>query len=83
MDSKSKQTSLDNQSHNKPLNESLGIIKSPCVNICCLDEQDVCLGCYRTCDEITGWGAMNNDERKTVMKKVAEREQESGNMMKF
>jgi predicted Fe-S protein YdhL (DUF1289 family) len=83
VDSKNKQTSLDNQSHNKPLNESLGIIKSPCVNICCLDEQDVCLGCYRTCDEITGWGAMNNDERKTVMKKVAEREQESGNMMKF
>ena len=83
MDSKNKQTSLDNQSHNKPLNESLGIIKSPCVNICCLDEQDVCLGCYRTCDEITGWGAMNNDERKSVMEKVAEREQDSGNMMKF
>ncbi len=75
MDSKSKQTSA--------VNKALGVVKSPCVNICCLDEQDVCLGCFRTCDEITGWGAMNNDERKNVMKKVAEREQESGNMMKF
>jgi predicted Fe-S protein YdhL (DUF1289 family) len=58
-------------------------IKSPCVHICCLDEKDICLGCYRSCDEICKWGAMNNDERKNVMKKVAEREQNSGNMMKF
>ena len=60
-----------------------GAVKSPCVHICCLDEQDVCLGCYRTCDEICKWGAMSNDERKEVMKKVAERENASGNMMKF
>jgi len=59
------------------------VVKSPCVHICCLDEQDVCLGCYRTCDEICKWGAMNNEERKDVMKKVAERENSSGNMMKF
>ena len=59
------------------------VIKSPCVHICCLDEQDVCLGCYRSCDEICKWGAMNNEERKNVMKKVAQREQNSGNIMKF
>ena len=59
------------------------VIKSPCVHICCLDEKDICLGCYRSCDEICKWGAMNSDERKDVMKKVAQREQDSGNMMKF
>jgi predicted Fe-S protein YdhL (DUF1289 family) len=59
------------------------VIKSPCVNICCLDEKDICLGCYRSCDEICKWGAMNNEQRKNVMKKVAEREQDSGNIMKF
>lgn len=59
------------------------VIKSPCVHICCLDEKDICLGCYRSCDEICKWGAMNNEERKDVMKKVATREQESGNLMKF
>ncbi len=65
---------------NKPAAE---VVKSPCVHICCLDEQDVCLGCYRTCDEICKWGSMSNDERKNVMTKVAERENASGNMMKF
>jgi hypothetical protein len=63
--------------------QTLEVVKSPCVHICCLDEQDVCLGCYRTCDEICQWGAMSNDERKQVLKKVAEREDASGNMMKF
>jgi predicted Fe-S protein YdhL (DUF1289 family) len=58
-------------------------IKSPCVHICCLDEKDICLGCYRSCDEICKWGAMDNEERKDVMKKVAEREQNSGNIMKL
>jgi predicted Fe-S protein YdhL (DUF1289 family) len=61
--------------------QSSATVKSPCVYICCLDDKDVCLGCYRTCDEITGWGAMNNNERKNEMKKVAEREQKRGNMM--
>ncbi|MFT4764500.1 MAG: putative Fe-S protein YdhL (DUF1289 family) [Oleispira sp.] len=72
--------------HKKPLfNEKAepAVIKSPCVHICCLDEKDICLGCYRSCDEICKWGAMDNEQRKDVMKKVAEREQESGNMMKF
>jgi predicted Fe-S protein YdhL (DUF1289 family) len=59
------------------------VVKSPCVNICCLNEDDVCLGCYRSCDEICKWGAMDNEQRNDVMKKVAEREQDSGSMMKF
>jgi predicted Fe-S protein YdhL (DUF1289 family) len=48
-----------------------------------LNEEDVCLGCYRSCDEICKWGAMDNEQRNDVMKKVAEREQNSGNMMKI
>ncbi|MFT4766841.1 MAG: putative Fe-S protein YdhL (DUF1289 family) [Oleispira sp.] len=59
------------------------LVKSPCVSICCLNEEDVCLGCYRSCDEICKWGAMDNEQRNDVMKKVAEREQNSGNMMKI
>lgn len=56
-------------------------VKSPCINICCLDEQDICSGCYRSGNEISRWGAMSNDERRQVMKNVIEREQNSGNMM--
>jgi predicted Fe-S protein YdhL (DUF1289 family) len=42
-------------------------VRSPCVNICALDDQDLCIGCQRTGDEITRWGRMNNDERRHVI----------------
>ncbi|MEE3168867.1 MAG: DUF1289 domain-containing protein [Pseudomonadota bacterium] len=52
-------------------------VRSPCVSICCLDENDICIGCHRSGDEITRWSQLNNDERLDVLKKVAEREQKS------
>jgi hypothetical protein len=39
-------------------------VKSPCVNICALDDDDVCTGCQRTVEEITRWSRMTNDERR-------------------
>jgi predicted Fe-S protein YdhL (DUF1289 family) len=30
---------------------------SPCVRNCCLNEQDICLGCFRSLDEIRQWNA--------------------------
>ncbi|MDX1635948.1 MAG: DUF1289 domain-containing protein [Marinobacter sp.] len=50
-------------------------VRSPCVSVCALDENDECIGCQRTVDEITRWSQMSNDERLEVLKKVAEREQ--------
>ena len=56
---------------------------SPCVGVCALDEEDICMGCYRTGEEITHWGAMNDQQREEVMKKVGERERADGNFMTF
>jgi predicted Fe-S protein YdhL (DUF1289 family) len=61
----------------------LGMIKSPCSAVCALDENDMCIGCYRTGDEITKWGAMDNDEKIKVLEHVSEREKASGNLMTF
>ncbi|MEK9767240.1 MAG: DUF1289 domain-containing protein, partial [Thalassolituus sp.] len=55
------------------------VVTSPCVSICALDENDVCLGCYRTGQEITDWGAMDNEQRQKVMQNVAERERAAMN----
>ncbi|WP_191602942.1 DUF1289 domain-containing protein [Marinomonas algicola] len=52
-------------------------IKSPCVNMCNLDENDVCLGCYRSAKEITIWGRSSHDEKREIMAKVREREKNS------
>lgn len=49
-------------------------VRSPCVSVCALDENDVCIGCQRSGDEILRWTSMTNDERRDVLRKVAERE---------
>lgn len=48
-------------------------VKSPCVFICALNEEDVCMGCYRTGQEISRWGRYSNDERREVLKLSFER----------
>lgn len=53
-------------------------VRSPCVDICALDESDLCIGCQRSVDEISRWGQMTNDERQEVLRKVAAREERSG-----
>jgi predicted Fe-S protein YdhL (DUF1289 family) len=40
---------------------------SPCIGICRLDEaSQVCIGCYRTIQEIARWSSMGRDERARV-----------------
>lgn len=41
--------------------------KSPCVRNCCLDEEDVCLGCGRTLDEILSWTRYSDSEIEQVL----------------
>jgi len=53
-------------------------VRSPCVNICALDDDDICTGCQRTVAEITGWSRMDNDERRKVLSLCHERAKSSG-----
>ena len=48
-------------------------ITSPCVRNCCLDDQDICLGCHRTLEEITAWGEADNARRRAICEAAAER----------
>ncbi|CAM3913078.1 DUF1289 domain-containing protein [Pseudomonas wadenswilerensis] len=48
-------------------------VASPCVQICALDDDDICTGCQRTAAEITRWGRMDNIERRQVLKLCHER----------
>lgn len=57
-------------------------VRSPCVSICALDEQDLCVGCYRSGEEISRWGSYSDDEKRDVLRKVAEREQAAGNVFR-
>ncbi len=53
-------------------------VKSPCVSLCALDINDVCMGCQRTGDEISRWGKMSNEQRRAVLERVGTRAREQG-----
>lgn len=53
-------------------------VPSPCVNICALDDDDICTGCQRTVAEITRWSRMDNAERRGVLALCHERAKASG-----
>ncbi len=49
-------------------------IESPCVKVCVLHpEAGICLGCYRTRDEIAGWSRLSREDRRAVMNGLPER----------
>lgn len=48
-------------------------IESPCVRNCCLNEDDVCLGCFRSLDEIRLWSNADDSLRVQFLKRAAER----------
>lgn len=51
-------------------------VPSPCVRNCCLDEQEVCMGCGRTLDEIRDWGVADDAQRNRILERAAGRRSE-------
>jgi len=50
-------------------------IDSPCVKVCVLHPgAKLCMGCFRTGDEIARWSRMEPAERQTIMAELPERE---------
>lgn len=56
-------------------------VPSPCVDICALDEQDVCIGCYRHGKEISYWTDYSNAQKQMVLERCRQRYQ--GNFISF
>ena len=50
-------------------------VRSPCVRNCCLDQEDVCVGCYRSLQEILRWSEASDDERKEILAHCQDRRQ--------
>lgn len=43
---------------------------SPCINVCSLDEQGFCRGCYRTRDEIGAWSRLTPAQQWDVLARL-------------
>ncbi len=47
---------------------------SPCVNICIMHKtRDLCVGCFRTLDEIATWGSLTADRRQAILDSLPSR----------
>ncbi|MCB1705736.1 MAG: DUF1289 domain-containing protein [Halioglobus sp.] len=47
--------------------------QSPCISVCVLDDDDICLGCYRSAAEITDWFMASDEEKREVLRRARER----------
>jgi predicted Fe-S protein YdhL (DUF1289 family) len=49
-------------------------VQSPCVKLCVVHpEERICVGCYRSIDEISAWSRLTPDERRTIMAELPAR----------
>ena len=47
---------------------------SPCISVCKIDpESSLCYGCMRTLEEIGAWANSDDDEKRAVWGKIAQR----------
>ncbi|MEK9654238.1 MAG: DUF1289 domain-containing protein [Halieaceae bacterium] len=55
------------------MSDSTAPVKSPCVEVCALNDNDMCIGCYRTANEIIEWFSASNERKREILIAVAER----------
>lgn len=51
-------------------------VKSPCIHVCTLDEKKICIGCYRSVEEVRNWYRYSDEEKLKVIKNAEERHRE-------
>jgi predicted Fe-S protein YdhL (DUF1289 family) len=51
--------------------------QSPCVRNCCLDDDLVCLGCFRTIEEIKDWSIVDDQQRRLILQNALRRKEAS------
>lgn len=44
-------------------------VESPCISVCRY-ENEVCVGCGRTVDEVVNWYDMTDDEKQSVVNRL-------------
>ncbi len=49
-------------------------VESPCIKLCTVHPTErICVGCYRTIDEISQWSRMSTEQRRSVMAELPTR----------
>lgn len=50
---------------------------SPCICNCCLNDEDICLGCYRSLEEITEWSQASDMRKQMILINTHKRKEQA------
>jgi uncharacterized protein len=53
-------------------------VKSPCQLICTYDDERICIGCYRSMEEVSNWDSLTNEEKQKVIDNTNKRREQKG-----
>jgi len=53
--------------------------QSPCIRNCCLDDNLICLGCFRSLEEIKEWSAVDDHRRRVILQSAKQRREAGEN----
>jgi predicted Fe-S protein YdhL (DUF1289 family) len=48
-------------------------VKSPCIDVCALDRNEVCIGCGRHIDEVVAWGTAPSETKLRIVEAARRR----------
>jgi uncharacterized protein len=51
-------------------------IASPCTGVCKLDTHNLCVGCWRSIDEIIAWPTASREQRLAILERSEQRKPE-------
>lgn len=55
------------------MNNKLNKISNPCTLVCKYDNEGLCIGCYRTKEEIANWPDYTEEEKKKIFELIVKR----------
>jgi predicted Fe-S protein YdhL (DUF1289 family) len=55
------------------MSEVENTVRSPCVRNCCLDDDLICLGCFRSLEEIKEWPVALEHRRDSILQNARRR----------
>ena len=58
--------------------EALPPVESPCIDLCTLDDDDICVGCFRSIDEICAWTGAADEQRRSILQAATSRRSGNG-----
>lgn len=53
--------------------EDVEDVATPCIRHCCLDQDDICLGCFRSLEEILNWSQSDRQQKQAILALCAQR----------